>query len=271
MKSGIVHGIDSLSQIIREFLYKNIELLRVCRTAVLLTECGVNPFNNVYNELAIECLKNQREDGGWTDVEETLWCTALLNLFYDYQDIVKKAIEWINGQEHIDGCWGMSIRDQARIPITSLLLYYLPQLRTTNRLKWLENKWTQEQELDPNLTYKVALILMVFSQAGYEPKNRQSIDKSIKWLCQQQNDDGGWGPWKDHPAGSDSWCTGICIVSLTHFPGKVPTKVLSNGLTWIKRKQLPNGLWPYHYIEDGSSWALYALIRGENFIYDRQA
>jgi squalene cyclase len=268
MEPAIQHGIDSLSNIIREFLYKDIELLRVCRTAILLKECGVSPYNIVFDELARKCIKNQRKDGGWTDVEETLWCAAFLDFYENHSESVKGAIKWLQGQEQKDGGWGRSVRDKARIPLTSLLHCFLPQLKSDIRLKWLENKWHQEQKMNPNLTYKVALIIMAFSRNDYKPENNQLINKAIGWLCGQQNEDGGWGPWKDHPVGSDPWSSGICLVSVTHFPGKVPTKVIKDGLQWILKKQLPDGLWPYHYLEDGSSWALYALIKGKNLIND---
>ncbi|MCJ7446546.1 MAG: terpene cyclase/mutase family protein [Bacteroidales bacterium] len=268
MEAAIQRGIDSLSHIVREFLYKDIELLRVCRTAVLLKECGVNPFNPVFDELALKCVKNQRKDGGWTDVEETLWCTTFLNIYEDHFDSVFGAIKWLKGQEHKDGGWGKSKRDQTRIPLTSLLLCFLPQLKSDNRLKWLENKWHLERKMHPNPTYKTALTIMAFSWNNYKPENSQLINKAIAWLCEQQNNDGGWGPWKDHPVGSDPWCTGICLASLTHFPGMATSDVIKNGLGWLLKNQLPDGLWPYHFIEDGSSWALYALIKGQNLIND---
>lgn len=268
MEAAIQRGIDSLSNIVREFLYKDIELLRVCRTAVLLKECGVNPFNPVFDELARKCIENQRKDGGWTDVEETLWCAAFLNIYNNHSDSAKGAIKWLEEQEHKNGCWGKSVRDQARIPLTSLLLCFLPQLKSHNRFKWLENKWHQEQKIYPNLTYKVALTIMAFSRNDNKPEDNLLIDKSIAWLCRQQNDDGGWGPWKDHPVGSDPWCTGICLSSMTCYPDILPSDVIIKGSEWILRKQLLDGLWPYHYIEDGSSWALYALIKGNNLLHD---
>jgi squalene cyclase len=271
MEAAIQQGIDSLSQIVREFLYKNIELLRVCRTAVLLKECGVNPFNPVFEELSRKCIENQRKDGGWTDVEETLWCTAFLDLYENQSDSVNGAIKWLDGQEHKDGCWGRSVRDQARIPLTSLLLSFLPQLNSDIRFKWLEARWQHEQKILPNLTYKSASIIMAFSRNNYKPINKQLIKKAIAWLCEQQNKDNGWGPWKDHPVGSDPWCTGICLAALTCFPSMVPADVIKNGLGWIMKKQLPDGLWPYHYIEDGSSWALYALIKGNNILNDSRS
>jgi squalene cyclase len=113
--------------------------------------------------------------------------------------------------------------------------------------------------------------MMAFRQSGYHPENQDLIAKSIHWLCSQQNDDGGWGPWKGHSVGSDPWCTAIGIVGLLQYPDTVPQKVLWNGLEWLEEKQLPNGLWPYHYIDDGSSWALYALTMGYSFLSRRRS
>ena len=262
MEAAIRNGIDSLSHIVEEFLVKDIELLRVCRTAVLLKQCGVNPFNPVFDDLAQKCLIRQRKDGGWADVEETLWCTALLDIYDEYSDAVKKAIKWLENQENKDGCWGKSNRDQARIPLTALLLCFLPQLKSDNRLSWLEKKLEQEKNIVPNLTYKVALTIMAFSKNKYQPDNILLITNSINWLCEQQNADGGWGPWKNHPVGSDPWCSGICLVTLNLYNYYVPSEILDTGMKWLIKNQLPDGLWPYHYIEDGSSWALYALIKG---------
>jgi squalene cyclase len=139
-------------------------------------------------------------------------------------------------------------------------------MSSVNRFKWLENRWNDEQKMYPNLTYKSALTIMAFSHNNYIPENNILINNSISRLCEQQNNDGGWGPWKNHPVGSDPWCTGICLVSLIDFHNKVPVEVLKNGLQWILKKQLPDGFWPYHYIEDGSSWALYGLINGNKLL-----
>ncbi len=267
----VQRSVMSLSQIVSNFLCKGIELTRVCRLAVLLRESGINPNTILYHKLAEKCIDVQRDDGGWTDVVETMWCASLLNFFGEFSDSVEKALEWLRSQRHNDEGWGKSRRDSARIPVTGLLLYLLPKLSSNQDCKWLENKWYQEMEIEPCLTYKAAFTLMAFSRNDHHPEDEDLIAKSVRWLCGQQNDDGGWGPWKGHSIGSDPWCTGISMVGLLQYPDKVPQKVLRNGLEWIKEKQLPDGLWAYHYIEDGSSWALYALTMGYSFLNGRRS
>ena len=210
----------------------------------------------------------QNNDGGWSEVPETMWCASLLNLSDEYAIPVKRSIKWISTQSQGTQGWGKSIRDPARIPITGLILYLLPQLSSDIHLGWLENEWKKELRFIPCLNYKAALTLMAFYKNNYHPVDNEIILKTVQWLARQQDKDGGWGPWKDHPIGSDPWCTGICLASLLNYSDELSQKVLLNGLEWIKEKQLPNGLWAYHYIEDGSIWALYALTMGYNFLYE---
>jgi len=266
IETAIHRSVICLSQITRDFLSKEIELTRICRIAVLLKESGVDSDNILFHKLVKKCTDMQRSDGGWTDVIETMWCATLLNIFSGFSDCVEKALKWLRNQSCNDGGWGKSKRDFGRIPVTGLLLYLLPQLSSNDDLKWLENKWYQEQKLEPCLTYKAAFTLMAFSKNNYKPGNHDLISKTVCLLIDQQNDDGGWGPWKGHPVGSDPWCTGISIVGLLQYPDKISSKVLWKALKWLKEKQLPNGLWPYHYIEDGSIWALYSLVMGYSFL-----
>jgi len=269
IETAIQRSVISLSQIVGDFLPKGIELTRICRAAMLLKESGVNPNTTLYHKLAEKCIDVQRDDGGWTDVEETIWCTSFLNFFEEFSGPVGKALEWLGRQRHNDGGWGKSTRDSARIPITGLLLYLLPQLSSDEDLKWLETKWREERKFEPCLTYKAAFALMAFNQNDYHPQNQDLILKTVRWLYDQQNDDGGWSPWKGHPVGSDPWCTGIDMVGLLQYPNDIPQKVSWKALKWLQEKQLQNGLWPYHYIEEGSSWALYALVMGYGLLKER--
>lgn len=262
---AVHRGIISLSQTTKDFLSKEIELTRICRLAVLLKESGVNINSIIFPKIAEKCIEMQRADGGWSDVPETMWCTSLLNLSDEYEVYVERALKWIYSQRKEAQGWGKSIRDTARIPITGLMLYLLPQLSSDEYFNWLEREWKKEFQGLPCLSYKAAFTLMAFVKNNYHPEDNEIILKTVRWLADQQNNDGGWGPWKDHPVGSDPWCTGICLVSLLHYPDELPQKVLQKALEWLKEKQLPNGLWAYHYIEDGSVWALYALSMGYSF------
>ena len=36
--------------------------------------------------------------------------------------------------------------------------------------------------------------------------------------------------------------------------------VINRALAWLERTQLPNGYWPYHYLDDGTSLALIGAV-----------
>jgi hypothetical protein len=266
MEIEVQCGIDSLIQVIKEYINKDIEIIRICRTAVLLNESGITFDRDLFNRLASKCIKLQRKDGGWTDVEETMWCIAFLNQAENFCEKVENACKWLRKQECKNGGWGRSSRDFARIPLSALILYFLPWLSSTINLKWLENSWTKDLNSENCLTYKAAFTLMAFTKNNYQPEKEELITKTIHWLAKEQNNDGGWGPWKNHPVGSDPWCTGISFFSLLPYSNEIKDNTLHKGVEWLIENQLPNGLWPYHYIEDGSSWALCALINSNKYL-----
>ena len=128
IETAVQHSVISLSQIVSDFLCKGIELTRICRLAVLLKGSGINPNTVLYHKLAQKCIDMQKDDGGWADVVETIWCVSLLKFFEEFSDSKEKALKWLRSQRHNEGGWGKSTRDTAHIPVTGLLLYLLPQL-----------------------------------------------------------------------------------------------------------------------------------------------
>ncbi len=56
IETAIYRNISSLCLIVRDFLNKDIELIRICRIAALLKESGVNPETVFYHSLAEKCL-----------------------------------------------------------------------------------------------------------------------------------------------------------------------------------------------------------------------
>ncbi len=92
------------------------------------------------------------------------------------------------------------------------------------------------------------------------------FNDTLDWLISQQNEDYGWGYCQRQPVGSTPFCTGVAITGLLQYPDKVAPEVIANGLKWIEENQLEEGLWPDHYIEEGSVWAFYALTEGYKFL-----
>jgi squalene cyclase len=190
-----------------------------------------------------------------------VWCTSFISLYEEYANSVENALGWLDGQKHSDGSWGRTRRDIGRIPTTGLILNLIPRLSSELSLEWLENQWKRETEFEPVMTYKAAFVLMAFKANNYQSPDHSFILKVIDLLSGQQNDDFGWGPYKNHPINSTPYCTGVSLLGLLQYPQNVPEDVFRKGLNWLLENQIPEGLWADHYIEEGSSWALYALTQ----------
>ena len=267
---SIQKGLAALFLILKQYLDKQIELERIVRVAVLLKRSGVNQNNSIFQEIARHCLAEQKDDGGWIGVEDTVWCVAFLKDYEEYSWEYKRGLDWLKKQRLGTGGWGKTNRDIGRIPITGTLLYLLPELSNNKGLSWLECEWKREFGSDPNLTYKASFTLMAFKSCDRQFLDKQLFNDTADWLVHQQNDDFGWGPFRGQPVGSTPFNTGVAITGLLQYPEKIDLKVIADGIKWIEKNQLDEGLWPDHYIEEGSAWAFYALTEGYKFLRGRR-
>jgi hypothetical protein len=255
----IQKGVIALLRVLQDFSRKGIELERVCRVATLLCYGGIEKNSSLFDGIASRCLSEQKNDGGWVGVEDSLWCVAFLKNYQEHHPEYASGLDWLERQRLANGAWGYSNRDIGRIPLTGLLLYLLPELSSEESCNWLESEWKKEFALSPKLTYKCAFTVLGLANQFADNK---LLDRSLDWLASQQNEDAGFSPWKNHPVGSNPWCTGISILGLLQKPSGWANKAVINSMKWLEATQLPEGLWPYHYIEEGSVWALLSLIKG---------
>ncbi len=269
-QKSIQKGLTALFLILKQYLEKEIELERIIRVALLLIKSGVNQNNSIFQKILKRCLAEQKNDGGWIGVEDSIWCVAFLKEFEEYSEEYKRGLKWIKNQKLENGGWGKTKRDIGRIPITGILLHLLPELSNNDSLRWLENEWKKEFSYTPKLTYKSAFTLMTLKNNNYQFDDSDLLNNTIDWLKSQQNEDYGWGPCKGQPIGSTPFCTGVSMIGLLQYPDRVDQNVISNGLNWIENNQLENGLWPDHYIEEGSIWSLYALTEGYKLLKVKQ-
>ncbi|MDO4857595.1 MAG: terpene cyclase/mutase family protein [Thermoguttaceae bacterium] len=246
----------SLNNMLGEMLKKNLELRRITKTASLLLLSGFSsPF---FPQIANICKCSQRVDGGWVSIVDTMWNVFFLTQFNTnyYSEQISLGIEYINANQGEHGIWGRSIRDFERIPISGMMLYLLPQLITPKRMAALEDLWYSEKD---SLTYKAAYTLLAFKCNHYVPTRKNLIEETVDWLVQNQRKDGSFAPWKNHPVASDTYCSSLALLGLLTYEEYVQKCVVSTAINWLVEKQLPQGIWPFHEIEDGTSWALYSL------------
>ena len=100
---------------------------------------------------------------------------------------------------------------------------------------------------------------MAFKAANYVPQTASLAKSTLDWLMESQRDDGGFGPWKNHPAASDVFCTSISTLGMVQYKESVPARFFQKSFRWLMGNRLANGIWPFHEIEDGASWGLYTL------------
>lgn len=222
---------------------------RLCRIAVLV---GAQAQG-----LAGRTGDAARPDGGWADVSETVWCLAFLKQ-EGRLDALVPGLQWLSEQRLEGGGWGRSARDVARIPVTALVLRFLAaEIGTEADWRCVERLWSEDLASAVQLTYKGGFFLLCQTE-NPEP-SAELVRCTIEYLEASQHGDGGFGPWKNHPMGSDPWSTGICLVGLCSHPKLASREVIERAFGWLCRTQLPSGLWPCHFIDEGSAYAYWGL------------
>lgn len=250
-------AVYALAHFLYDGLQQQIEAIRIARVAYALISSGCSLRGPVLGDSVPTCLLSvQRTDGGWADVEETLWCLGYLAAFGErYGEQMVIGQKWLASVQLPCGAWGKSDRDQPRIPMTALAAILVPEVVDSSGLKWLASQWEADLASPTQLTYKGAFFLLAraHSQASYDS---DLVNRTITYLCREQEEDGGFGPWKGHPVGSDPWSTGVALWGLSKVRKPVPGHTIERALSWLKSKQFFNGLWPYHYLDDGAALAL---------------
>ncbi len=253
----IAPAVDQLITFLDDAISRSLEPVRLARDATALLLAGNNISGNLFRRAVEQLIQSQRPDGGWSDPEETAWAISCICLVRGLEDpVVQAATKWLNDVRLSTGGWGRHPRDQARIPVTALISFLAPEALKREDIDWLQNEWARDFCGPVRLSYKAGFYLLAMPQ-GLENK---LIGQTIAHLAQDQNSDGGFAPWKDHPMGSEAWSTGVVLWGLSRWKDKVDSAILERALNWLHKTQLPSGYWPYHYLDDGASLALIGAV-----------
>lgn len=253
----IVSSAKALADFASVFSSETADQVRVARSLYALALSGVNLNNDIIRIPSDILLRGQHADGGWVDTEETAWCTALLRYHYGPEDpAVRSALSWLNSVRRATGGWSRHSRDEARIPTTGVIAGLLPDIIENNDIAWLTGEWQRDFEGPVRLSYKAGFFLLAVPE-GYADA---LVKQTIEHLSKDQNEDGGIGPWRNHPIGSDPWSTGVVLWGLSRWIDMVDKVVINKAISWLERTQLPSGYWPYHYLDDGTSLALIGAV-----------
>ena len=257
MRAVIERASNGLAHFLYAGLQQKLEPIRLARVGYSLLTSGCSVRGSFPGDsLSSYLITAQHGDGGWADVEETLWCLGYLASFAErYEKEIANGRKWLASVQLPCGAWGKSKRDQPRIPVTTLSSVLVPEIVDSSALKWLANQWEADLASPTQLTYKGAFFLLAHAYSHASSDN-DLVDRTITYLKNEQEEDGGFSPWKGHPVGSDPRSTGIALWGLSKVGELAPRRTIERALSWLKSKQLPNGLWPYHYLDDGTAMAL---------------
>lgn len=246
-----------LTAFVNDALSRSLETIRIARAAHTLLLAGITTSDDLIQQVISFFVQKQRPDGGWSDPEETAWAIGCISLVRGQEDIaVQSALQWLNDVRKHDGGWGVHPRDQARIRTTALISTLVPKAIKNEDIDWLLNEWRKDFSGPVRLSYKAGFFLLAMPSG----RDAELIGKTTKHLAEDQNDDGGFAPWKGHPIGSDPWSTGVVLWGLSRWGELVDRTVLERALDWLQKTQLQSGYWPYHYLDDGTSLALIGAV-----------
>lgn len=251
---------NGLASFLSSGLQQKLEPIRLARAGYALLVSGCSVRGTFPGDNLTSCLiETQRKDGGWADVEETLWCLGYLSFFGErHETQLGKGKKWLTSMRLPCGAWGKNERDQPRIPLTALASVLVPDIVNSSALKWLANQWEVDLASPTQHTYKGAFFLITQAHCKASYYN-DLVDRTISYLISEQEEDGGFGPWKGHPIGSEPWSTGVALWGLSKVGTLVPRHTVDRAVGWLESSQLPKGLWPYHYLDDGTAMALIGI------------
>lgn len=186
---------------------------------------------------------------------ETAWASALFGRLQGAKSApCQAALTWLHSVRLEDGGWGQHPREGMRIPDTAFIIELLPEVALPIDRTAVARTWAQDFQGPVRLSYKAGFYLM--TAAGAQDTDPALVEATVQHLLQDQNEDGGYAPWRGHPIGSEPWSTGVVLWGLSKYKELAGREVFARGLEWLQQNQLPDGSWPYHYLDDGTSIAL---------------
>jgi squalene-hopene/tetraprenyl-beta-curcumene cyclase len=211
-----------------------------------MLEAGISDGDPIF-DMAAEWLVNRQileVKGDWASNRSNLrpggWAFQYWNDFYPdvddtavvvmalhranpekYKHSIERATEWIIGMQSKNGGWGAFDADN-----THSLLQHIPFA-------------DHGALLDPPTADVSARCLGMLAQLGY-PKNGKVINKSLKYLKKEQEDDGSWfGRWGNNYV----YGTWSVLCALNAIGEDMQQSYIRKAVDWLKGRQQNDGGW----------------------------
>lgn len=257
MNRNLFSTITSLRSLLGELTRQQASLRRIAKTAALLLSSGVSAVY-IPEDVIRRCLSEQKPDGGWGSVPDTIWNVYLLKNLDEvkYKPAITRGLACLESQTGATGIWGGSAADTVRIPISASALYFLPELVTGPRLTALETAWLAEKN---TAVYKAAYTLLAFKVSNYAPMTMGIREDIVSWLTGSQGSGGGFAATQESGAAPDVYNTALALLGLIQYPMLTEKNIMDSAADWLWNNRRGNGLWQYDEPDEGSAWGLYAL------------
>ncbi len=209
--------------LLNKYFENNLELKKILPLAII---CKL--YNNLprktLKQITARVIQEQKDDGAWTDLYESILSASFLLLVKDsviinpIKQSQKNFLEYLCGYLKNRSAFGYSDRDRNRIPITSRILIYLAKIQwqktdLNKTLKWLKNEWLLDYKNGIASCYKAADVLM--ANSIYHFLSQEYLSSALEFLIENRMSR-GWGVRLKHPAGAIPSITGKVFFSL--FP-----------------------------------------------------
>jgi len=247
LQSPLDLSIILLTKVFLKMREVNIELMRVSEVVAVLLELGLKKDKEIYN-IFNEAIKPKNK----TNLSEMIYCLEFLSYFPEAKEVINDTIKFLFNHINKDGGLGRFVGDRSRIPVSwrALESLYLNNLAYDKNIEkiviWMQKEWIRDTQRG-GLSYKCSGILLANSYYPYF--NKDFISKSLKWLLNDQNEDGGWGPRKGSPVGSVPSDTALALRALSNYGGGEVEKAIRKGIEWLMENKLESGFWKEHPVE----------------------
>jgi squalene-hopene/tetraprenyl-beta-curcumene cyclase len=225
----------------------------------------------------------QYKNSHYPDLDDTaviVWAMRRARQPADYEYAITRALDWLAGMQSRNGGFAAFDADNThyrlnQIPfadhgalldpptsdvtarvVLALALADRPQDKAVleRALAYLR----REQEPDgswfgrwgSNYIYGTWSVLAALAQARVRAEDA-SVQRAVRWLCDWQNADGGWGesndsyaqePGQRAPVASTSFQSAWALLALM-AAGQVRSEAVRRGIDYLLRTQNPQGLW----------------------------
>lgn len=179
---------------------ERFETRRILACYVALHNLGIKLPPKKTNEFLNYLINEQREDGGLTDIRESLYALEIFTI-HEMKIYKEKVIQWIESCVQESGGLGFHPRERARMPITAETFKFLKRLgvefnQYTKMECFIIDSWEEDLQKYGGLTYKAGRFLSAASvcreETLVEKRVQQLIDKTVSFLEEQQHKNGGF-------------------------------------------------------------------------------